>query len=592
MKKIYFLIGFFWTNFALSAFIPEVYVKRFMAYTAWNQNLPEQPNTDFLKFIEGDTPLSIKLREKWLYKIASQKDWPTFNKYYKPSSDLNLQCFALLADYYVGKTETALASAKPLWLSGQIQPQSCSLLFDLLLKSNDFDENLITKRIKLALDNRNLSLALYLLKQYKTPRLADVQLLNQVNQNPKKIIFLKLNELHSAFYLYGLKRLVSMDMKQAIQLWNNKLSSKMLSEKQQQDFIAYLALYKAMRNHEDVKDWFSKLKPNYSNEMLTEWQIRAALKQNNWHQVENLINQYQHKEEPIWQYWLARAKEKQGFKDQAQLLYEPISKLRNYYGFLTNRHLHKPFQFQDEAVITNLALLKPYQSLLGIIKTLHLSNQSLQASRILNDFISELPKDHKSALIYWIIKDLHWYGKAVNLSNTEELNNQIGLRFPIAEAESIKQFANFYQISQELIYAIIRQESGFRKEVVSAAGARGLMQIMPSTATSIAKKEKISYKNKDQLFIPTKNINLGAAYLKQLSSRYHHPILIAAAYNAGPQQVNYWIKNHPPEEMDIWIETLPWRETRNYLKNIIAFYVVYQYRLNRKQDLQPFLNPI
>ena len=94
------------------------------------------------------------------------------------------------------------------------------------------------------------------------------------------------------------------------------------------------------------------------------------------------------------------------------------------------------------------------------------------------------------------------------------------------------------------------------------------------------------------IFTSNKNINIGIAYLQQLAKRFsQHPVLMAAAYNAGPRQAYYWLKNHPPKEIDVWIETLPWQETRNYLKNVTAFYVVYQYRLKQKPDMSRFLQP-
>ena len=118
------------------------------------------------------------------------------------------------------------------------------------------------------------------------------------------------------------------------------------------------------------------------------------------------------------------------------------------------------------------------------------------------------------------------------------------------------------------------------------------MQIMPATALTVAKSKKINYLDKKQLFSSQKNIIIGAAYLQQLAKRFDkHPILMAAAYNAGPKQVSYWLKNHPPKDIDIWVETLPWPETRNYLKNIIAFYAVYQYRMQERPDLTVFMKP-
>ena len=570
----------------------QYYLNRFLAYQEWNQNLPKEPGDNFFAFIDSDTPLAKKLREKWLYQLARQKDWPNFSKHYQESADLNLQCFAQIANYNEGKTAEALTAARRLWLSGETLPPVCNALFDSLLKSDNFDEHLITQRIILALDKRNLGLARYLLKLYKQPHLKDEQLLIAINQNPNRIAQLEAGELHDYFYLFGLKRMIAANMNQAIQYWQNAKTKQFLNEGQQQSFLVQLTVYKAMRNHEDEPLWFAKIKPVFYSDALLDWQIRFALKNQNWQEVATLINHSPDKDKPCWQYWLARALAAKGDNKRAMQIYETIAQNRNYYGFLASMRLNKTPSFENETAVSNMAVLKYYQPITNTVKSLYYSKQPLQASRLLNDFLSELPKEDKSALVYWVANDLRWHAKAVDLSNNETLNNQLSLRFPVIYYDSIKQHSKNYQIPAELIYAIIRQESGFRDDVVSPAGARGLMQVMPSTATVVAKHERIAYSHKDQLFSSQKNINIGVAYLKQLNRRYnYHPILIAAAYNAGPSQVGYWIKNHPPKEMDIWIDTLPWHETRNYLKNIIAFNTVYQYRLQQKADLGSFMKP-
>jgi soluble lytic murein transglycosylase len=188
---------------------------------------------------------------------------------------------------------------------------------------------------------------------------------------------------------------------------------------------------------------------------------------------------------------------------------------------------------------------------------------------------------------------MNWYGKTIYLSGADDMKDQLLLRFPLVYLRLIQQLSQNYGIPAELILAIIRQESAFRDDIVSSAGAKGLMQLMPQTAALIAKREKIAYRSKQDLFLSSKNINLGVAYLHELAKHFHgHPLLMAAAYNAGPRQVTYWISNHPPQDIDIWIETLPWKETRNYLKNIIAFYAVYQYRMHTKPDLKIFMRPV
>ena len=530
---------------------PQAYLNRFMKYSQWNQQLPIKPDQEFIAFIQQSTPLSNKLREKWLYQLAKDKDWVSYTQYYQPSKDTNLICFSELAHYSQEDKIEALHTAKKIWLDGHWLSKSCDQLFGLLLKDNLLTTDDIKQRIHLAVEKNNLSLAIYLLKLLKPLPTNNIQVLTAIRQNPKNITKLQPGEWFSEFYLYGLKRMVSTDMDKAILLWQSAQTKHLLTHADSQAFIAQVALYKAIRNQDDATIWFAKVEAPFYSDQLLDWTIRYALKYERWKEVEQLIHQTQDKESPCWLYWLARAQEAQGQADQAKQHYE---------------------HFTDQ------------------IKTLYTTKKSLEASLLLNDFVSELPKNDKIALIDWLAHDLEWYGKSVYLSNTDDLNNQLDLRFPLAYKNAVVTDAKRFQITEPLIYAMIRQESGFRDDVSSSAGALGLMQIMPATALTISKAERIPYLNKQQLFSAQTNISIGTAYLKNLAKRFdQHPILMVAAYNAGPKQVSYWLKNHPPKDIDIWIETLPWHETRNYIKNVIAFYAVYQYRLQNKADLSAFL---
>ena len=593
MKTLLILLVSICLSTAVQATAAKDYMDRFAAFTAWSDNLPTTPDEEFIAFITSDAPLSNKLRERWLYQLAHNKNWSVFTQYYKPSEDINLQCYSHLANYYQGNAEAALNGAKSLWLIGESSPIACNNLFELLITSENFDERLLTQRIALALDKRNVSLARYLLKRYKKPRLMDHQLLAMIQQNPAQVVQINPGELHDHFYLYGLKRLVSVNMNQALKIWDRPETKKMLPVALQQSFIGHVVLYKAMRDNDDADIWFAKVKPAFYTDVLLEWKIRLALKRQQWQVVEKLINHYKDKDNLCWQYWLARAKEETGNKEEAHAIYQTLADNRHYYGFLASMRLDKNFSFQNESIATNKRILKSWQPFTDNIRQLYNSKQMLQASRLLNDFLLELPLEDKSTLISWVDNELQWHAKSLYLSSNKELNNQLNLRFPLPFGSSILAYSKNYQIPMELIYAIIRQESGFREDVVSSAGARGLMQVMPDTAKVVATQNKIAFNDKNQLFLSQKNINIGVAYLGHLSNRFSkNIILMAAAYNAGPRQVNYWLKNHSPKEADIWIETLPWRETRNYLKNVISFYAVYQYRMQRKSDLNSIMQTL
>lgn len=591
-KYVLFIAGCFFTSLC-AASSGQDYLDRFNTYLRLSTELPTEPSQEMIDFIKPNLPLSNKLRAKWLYQAAKAKNWAGFLQWYQDSPDPELQCYAGLAQYHSGHENQAFKLAKQRWLSGNSQPPACDTLFSLFLKSHQINDALITQRIMLALDQRNLQLARYLLKQYQTPRPDEAIRLMQIYQNPASIVKLEANDLHQAFYLYGLKRMVSVNMDQAIKFWQHVKKKKFLNEARQQAFLAHVALYKAMRNQDDAAQWFAQVKPAYYNDVLLDWQIRYALKRQQWAKVQRLINLSKDKDSPCWQYWLARALEAQGKKEQATKLYEQLATTRHYYGFLASIRLKRPLHFSDEKVIDNPDVLSLYKPILDKIRYFYDRGDDGQASRLLNDFISELPKDEASALTWWVATELQWPDKSIYLSNTELLNNQLGLRFPLAYEQEIKSYAKNNRIPPEFVYAIIRQESSFRENATSSAGAMGLMQVMPRTAKMVAQRNKIAYQDQKQLFVSQKNLMIGIGYLQHLAKQFNnHPALMAAAYNAGPHQVNFWLRNHRPKAIDIWIETLPWHETRNYLKNVIAFFAVYQYRMQQKPDLQPFLQPL
>ncbi|MCX7115847.1 MAG: transglycosylase SLT domain-containing protein [Gammaproteobacteria bacterium] len=569
------------------------YLQRFQTYITWRDNLPAKPDAPFLQFISEDSPLANKLRERWLYLLAQKKDWKTYLAYYKKSNQTALNCYAEYAHYLNGQSEAAMNASRSIWLSGNSLPAACNTLFEVMRHDPHFDERFIDARIVLSLNQDNPQLANYLLGLYRPPRQQDISLLNQISKHPTDITALPRDRFHGYFYVFGLKRLVAQKQNEAIRLYQQALVEKRLTDTQQQQFLSFLALYKALRNDADADAWFNQVKPAFYNEALLDWQIRLALKQLNWPRVETLIHYYQNKSDPCWQYWLARALEAQGKTEQAQAMYQAVAKTRHYYGFLASLRLHHPFHFESEPTPINLELIKPYQAFTEKITYLHQHQQKGEASRLLNDFTSELPMDEKISLIHWIGQSLNWYGQSIELCNHDDLKNQLALRFPLPFKPTITSTADTYHLPPAFIYAIIRQESTFKSDIVSPAGARGLMQLMPRTASMMAKDHRIAYHHQDDLFQSQTNIVLGVAYLNFLARHFqHHPLLMAAAYNAGPKQVIFWLRTHPPKEIDIWIETLPWRETRNYLKNVIAFYAVYQHQLKQKSSLDLMMRPL
>ena len=567
------------------------YLQRFMTYLSWKNHLPTDASPAFLAFIDSNAPLSQKLREKWLYALAKTNDWEKFVAHYQPSTDTSLQCFEQFALYQEGHHEQAIIGAKSLWLTGSNQPDACDKIFDVLIHEKIIGNDLILERVKLALEKHNVALAKYLINQAELSSPHERRTLEIIQRQPSRIASLTPSKLHSHYYLYGLKRLVSSNPKRALQLWEEAKHKNLLDADQKQTFLSHLALYRALRNKPDSSEWFDQVEAESYNEGLLDWQIRYSLRQHEWARVKSLIKHSTKQDTPAWQYWLARADEALGNQEEARVLYQELAQQRQYYGFLASVRLKQPMAFEHEDASTDPHILEPYRAITDQIKMLYSQNQRLEASRMANDFISELPKEKKSAFVAWLANDLHWTGKSVYLSGDKALVNQLSLRFPLAHRSLVQQYSKQYDVPEALIYAIIRQESAFRGDVISPVGAHGLMQLMPATAKQVARREHVTYSNSKALFSPNTNINLGVAYLNHLAARFdHNPLLMVAAYNAGPHQVNRWIKTHPiqEKEIDVWIDTLPWAETRNYLKAVMAFYAVYQHRLQQTPNLTAF----
>ena len=179
-----------------------------------------------------------------------------------------------------------------------------------------------------------------------------------------------------------------------------------------------------------------------------------------------------------------------------------------------------------------------------------------------------------------------WHDRAINAMIAGKHWNHLGLRFPLAYETHVRQAAKTTALEPEFIFAIARQESAMAATAKSSAGARGLMQLMPATARYTARKHGIHHQT-DDLYRPEHNISLGSRYLDELVNKYQgNRILAAAAYNAGPHRVKKWQANTGNAlPYDVWIETIPFKETRGYVQNVLTFAVIYSHRLGKPEAL-------
>ena len=289
-----------------------------------------------------------------------------------------------------------------------------------------------------------------------------------------------------------------------------------------------------------------------------------------------------HIDEDRWQYWRARSLEMTGKKEQAQVIYETISSERSFYGFLAADKLGKDYSLNNEQLDIDPELEKSVADMPAIQR----ASELFQLKRYLDArrewyATTRLFDENELQAAAKIAHSWNWHDRAIIALSKAKSWNDLQIRFPVKHQDQVYKNAERSEIDPAWIYAMMRQESAFMPDAISPVGARGLMQLMPATAKSVARKLKQKYPSKYELLQPEKNIRLGTAYLKEVYQRFENPVLAIAAYNAGPHRVKRWL---PEADMpaDIWIELVPFKETRNYLKNVLAYTVIYAEKLDEK----------
>lgn len=555
--------------------------------------LPYAEVDAFLSDHQG-TIAARQLRYSWLRVLAEKKQWRQFLGYYDP--DLNsttLRCWQLEALHQTGHSQQALNITEALWLVGTSQPRACDASFKRWQQAGRINDQLLWQRSELAIDAKNTSLARFLVKQGSPELLHYGSKLLSIHRKPSKLAqqqnFHPDQPYDLAIVARGLKRLPSKDVDLAARLWIDYRNRYSFSQQQYDDIRQAIARQLIASNDPGAMAWLIANDPNSEDSYLLEWRIRLAIKQQQWHSTQRWIKQLplEQQQTSRWRYWLARSTEQTAATEQqAMALYRELATERTYYGFLAadilgNRYglNHSPLSIvETNGSITDIAAIQRAHEFYQLGELTAARREWYAAINAMN--AAELNAASNLA------HQWGWHQQAIQTTIRAQQWNDLAIRFPMAYQPNMLDSAKTATIGPDWLYAIARQESAFASDARSQVGARGLMQLMPSTARKVAQSMGVPYHNAD-LYRPETNIALGSEYLRQLLEDFDgNHILATAAYNAGPHRVKKWLaKQQGSVEYDIWIETLPYHETRNYVQNILAFKVIYGLQMGMETSL-------
>lgn len=575
----------------------------YLDYQYISKRLSTLPFTDVNAFFaqQAGTYLGNKLNRKWVKTLARKSRWKDVIQYYDANnSNTELTCYYLRAKLAEGDA-SAFAEITSLWNVNHSQPKVCDPAFKRWKSAGYLTAPIAWQRFSKSLKARKISLAKYVSRHMPAKEKTLAELYLRIDRNPKQLKYIKRFGAQTPqmqeIIMHGLMRLSRTDAKLALDLWQRYDAQQLFEEQARNKTQHYIAVRLLRQGFIAETEQLIASTPSLSSKELSQWLVRDALRKQQWAKVTHWISQLESdtQQSHRWQYWKARALAQNSDAasvNQAQSIYSKLALTRSFYGFLSADIMGLEYQLVDKPISTSELLINDIKTLPGVqrARELYILGDTLYARSEWFHATKSLDEQHVIAAGK-LAERWNWHRNSIQAMIQVKYWDDLELRFPLAYQEHVDVAASDTAISPHLLFAIARQESAFTPDAKSPAGALGLMQLLPSTAKQTARRNGLTFSIYD-LLQPKTNIALGSRYLNQLLGEFNgNRILATAAYNAGPSRVKKWLSkdSETPRPYDIWIETIPYYETRGYVQNVLAYSVIYGYRLG---DKKPFITSI
>ena len=544
---------------------------------------------DYLARYPGSR-LAEALRAEWLKSLGAREAWPRYLAGYpglvKP--DPAHQCYAYRAEWAQGN-RAHQREAVALWFTGRDMPSACTPLFATLIEAKLIGQEDVWRRVRLALDADNPNVARAVANSLPDQPLDGV-LLERASRDPARLLNasnLNLNTRGNIeIALYAVDQLAKRNSSEAELALRKRLPE--LDPVEASAAWARLAARAARRHESAALGWFQLAGIVSVNDFQREWWVRAALREGDWPTVLRVIDSMGESSRalPVWRYWRARAIQASGQRLAANAIFLALSREHHYYGQLAQEELGPVVQ----ASVINIKMggddVAAISRNPGIARAVALQEMGLRndASQEWTWSIREFT-DGQLLAAAELARRMEWYDRAISTAERTRDLHDFELRFVAPYRELAQRAARENEIDEAWVFGLMRQESRFVNFARSSVGASGLMQIMPATARWIAQRLGIRKFDPREMQEPAKNIQFGAYYLKHVQTSLDgSPVLATAAYNAGPSRAQRW-RDTQPMEAAIYIESIPFGETRDYVKKVMSNAMYYAVRFGQPSVL-------
>lgn len=580
----------------------------YLEYQQLSRHISQVDDQDILQFLNthAGTPIAVKLRNKWLFSLARRGQWQTLASNFAYNNNRALQCVYIKALVKLGEKERAFNMLEAVWLTAKSLPDHCDQPIALWQQQGGLTEERVWQRIRLTMQAGRSRLARYLSRKYlpQSERYW-VAMWSKVRRQPDYLI--KVNERFSQnrdqqpavlrwLLIDGLRRMAYTQPERAARVWHTMQAQYAFTTAESQRLERRLAAKLVKASTSEAHHWLKELKLSTSDNHMVELFALSALRDQDWPAALQWLNRIETDADNIdrWRYWRARTLETMGHLDESRQLYLQNTNDRSYYSFLAADRAGLPYQLTNRPVQINNSLVDLNNSpAVSRAAELFWLNRIVEARREWGYALQSMNKQEmlQAAQLAHL---WGWHDRSIITLSQAKHWDDLDKRFPLAHRDLVEKYAAKNKLNPAWAYAIIRQESAFIADAKSHAGALGLMQLLPQTARQVARSLRLRRPNQSEILKANTNIRLGIGYLNKVKKRFlGNAVLATAAYNAGGHRVRSWLPEEGSIPADIWVEMVPFEETRDYLKRVMTYTVIYEQRLGMEtQSLLERMAPI
>ena len=550
---------------------------------------------DVERFLQkhANEAVANRLRVDWLKQLGKTGNWDSFAKasFGFDTEDSEIACYRTSL---AAKTATKAPLSAPRGVWEERLTEACAEAFSALARHSQVSADDALWRFRTTADGGTFLAGARAAEGLSADSRPSTESLQRAHSSPESYLNAGLawsSRPHRQAALYALTKLARSDVAKARSVWSG-MRSKFTDEEQR--YAAGQLAYASARQLDtaDAMTWFKRAGDEQTLTRLGDWQAawiaRAALRAGAWSEVLRAINAMSAAPsaaqtgvvDPAWQYWKARALVEMSDKAGAQAIYADLAKEFSFYGLLAAEEIGAPLPapttLQAGAVKPTPDELKRFDQSAAAKRVLKLSELGLRAdaAREWYSVVKDFNDADSLTAAEWMRRKGVW-DRSINTAERTKTQHDFGLRYQMPYAAEIKKAATQSALDHSLVFGLIRQESRFWAEAVSSAGALGLMQVMPATGKWIATKMKATDYRPSQLADVGVNTGFGAFYLRTvLDQMGGSEPMAAASYNAGPGRARAWRADGPLEGA-IYAESIPFNETRDYVRKVLANAVWY-----------------